>query len=136
MSAVTSLRREHEVLGGERRERPRLEFPRNPHPRPDELLSSCQGYEVDVPEGRLGVVTELRFGRRYDRPDLLVVRTGRLRRRAVLVPVELVEEIVPVEERLVLRCVPAADAAGSRSRRSGPSAPRRSVVARASGQIG
>lgn len=58
-------------------------------------LMRCDGFRVDNDDNRAGVVVEPRFGRRHDRPDFLCVRFGRLRRRLVLVPVELVRDIDP-----------------------------------------
>ncbi len=65
------------------------------------LLSSCAGFAVFDPGGRIGVVATLEFGSRFDRPDVLVVRRGLIRRRAFRVPVEQVVE-VDLERRRVL----------------------------------
>ncbi len=118
MSVVTTPRRMHTADGREQQARPLLVFPRSPLPQSDDVLSSCHGYEVEAPEARLGVVQELRYGRRHDRPDLLVVRAGRLRRRTLLVPVDLVEQALPEQRRLVLRSAPAAEEARRRVRGS------------------
>ncbi len=72
-----------------------LAFPRSRAFDRDYWLMRCEGYRVQAGDARAGVVDEVRFGSRLDRPDLLAVRTGRLVRRVVLVPVEEVEEIDP-----------------------------------------
>ena len=60
----------------------------------DYWLSRCEGFLVESPTGRgVGVVEGLRYGLRIDRPDLLEVGVGRLRRRVLLVPVDQVEHI-------------------------------------------
>jgi hypothetical protein len=64
-------------------------------------LSRCAGFAAFDPGGRIGVVTKLEFGSRSDRPDSLVVRLGRIRRRSIRVPVEQVFD-VDLERRRVL----------------------------------
>lgn len=66
-------------------------------------LRRCEGFRVDSPGGRVGTVAELRFRSNAERPDALAVRTGWLRRRLLLVPVEQVEHVLPRQERIVLR---------------------------------
>jgi len=67
----------------------------------DYWLRRCDGFGVDSAGGRLGVVKEIRYGPTSE-PELLVVRTGRLGRRRVLVPTDAVVEILPEERRLVV----------------------------------
>jgi hypothetical protein len=109
-----------------RAERPR---PKLPHPRPasldgdairpkdengnaatgdrrEDLLSRCDGFDVEAPEGPVGFVEGLRFGSRIDRPDLLEVRGGRFGRQLLLVPVEEVDEIRVADHCVVLRSAP------------------------------
>lgn len=74
----------------------------------DYWLCRCEGFVVDSPAGRVGFVEGVRFRSRLDRPDLLAVRAGLLRRRRLLVPIEEVVNIVPREERLILRAAPAS----------------------------
>jgi hypothetical protein len=75
----------------------------------DYWLCRCEGFRVESPTGRrVGLVEELRFRSRLDRPDALAVRTGLLGRRLLLFPVEDVAELVPREERLVLRTAPSS----------------------------
>ena len=72
----------------------------------DYWLCRCEGFDVESPAGRIGVVEGLRFLSRIDQPDLLEVRTGLFGRRVVLVPVAEVESISSREERIVLRATP------------------------------
>lgn len=69
-------------------------------------LCRCEGFWVDTPTGRIGLVEGLRFRSRIDQPDLLEVRAGLLRRRLLLIPSDQVEDIFVAEERLVLRETP------------------------------
>jgi hypothetical protein len=80
----------------------------DPHPSKQSLdrhlwLCRCEGFEVDSPAGRVGVVDGLRFGESVDRPDVLEVRAGPFRRKLLLIPVEEVDHIFSDEQRLVLR---------------------------------
>jgi hypothetical protein len=84
-----------------------LEFPRHLSWDQDYWLCRCEGFRVDAPNGRLGLVEAVRFGARLDRPDELVVRGGLLRNRTLVVPVSEIEEVVPRQQRLVLRCARA-----------------------------
>ena len=79
--------------------------------RPDReyWLRRCEGFRVETPSGRLGIVESLRFGRLHDRPDELVVRVGLLRSRLVAVDVDDVETVLPREQRIVLRRDPGRD---------------------------
>lgn len=70
-------------------------------------LSRCEGFRVDTPEGRYGLVEAVMFRVRPDDPDALVVRTGMLGRRLVLVPIEDVADVTPRKERIGLARVPA-----------------------------
>lgn len=56
-----------------------LEFPRHLSWDHDYWLGRCEGFRVDAPSGRLGLVEAVRFGARLDRPDELLVRGGVLR---------------------------------------------------------
>ncbi len=64
-----------------------LEFPRHLSWDHDYWLGRCEGFRVDAPSGRLGLVEAVRFGARLDRPDELLVRGGVLRNRTLVVPV-------------------------------------------------
>jgi len=82
------------------------EFPRRLSWDQDYWLCRCEGFRVDAPTGRLGLVEAVRFGSRLDRPDELLVRGGVLRNRRLVVPVSDVQEVVPRQQRLVLRSAP------------------------------
>jgi hypothetical protein len=69
-------------------------------------LSRSEGFRVDTPEGRYGLVEAVMFRMRPDDPDALVVRTGMLGRRLVLVPIEEVADVTPRRERISLVRVP------------------------------
>jgi hypothetical protein len=69
-------------------------------------LCRCEGFRVDSPEGRFGLVEAVMFRVRPDEPDALIVRVGVLGRRLVIVPIEDVADIVPRRERVRLRRVP------------------------------
>jgi hypothetical protein len=83
-----------------------LEFPRYLSWDHDYWLCRCEGFRVDAPNGLLGLVEAVRFGARLDRPDELLVRGGVLRNRTLVVPVSDVQEVVPRQQRLVLRRAP------------------------------
>lgn len=69
-------------------------------------LARCEGFRVDSPEGRYGRVEAVMFRVRPDDPDALVVRTGVLGRRLVLVPADDVADVTPRRERISLARVP------------------------------
>jgi hypothetical protein len=73
-------------------------------------LRRCDGFRVDSPEGRVGVVEEVRYASRCDRPDAIAVRAGLLGRLLLLVPVAEVAWIPPARERVVLHRSPRATA--------------------------
>lgn len=68
----------------------------------DYWLHRCEGFRVESPEGGIGRVTGLRFGGSIE-PEFLEVRTGLFNRRALLIPVERVEEIIPERKMISLR---------------------------------
>ena len=72
----------------------------------DYWLCRCEGFWVDSPAGRIGLVEGVRFLSRIDQPDLLEVRAGLLGRQLLLIPSDQVEEIIFAEGRLVLRETP------------------------------
>ena len=74
-----------------------LEFPRPLSWDHDYWLCRCEGFSL---------VEAVRFGARLDRPDELLVRGGVFRNRTLVVPVSDVREIVPLQQRLVLRSAP------------------------------
>jgi hypothetical protein len=87
----------------------------DPHPSQesrlrDYWLCRCEGFSVDSPTGRVGVVEGLRYQSRLDQPDLLEVRAGLFGRKLLEVSIEEVEAVVSAEERVVLRSDPRAGA--------------------------
>jgi hypothetical protein len=69
-------------------------------------LGRCEGFRVDSPDGRFGLVEAVMFRRRPDEPDALVVRAGVLGRRLVLVPIDDVADVVPRRKRVALSRTP------------------------------
>lgn len=67
------------------------------------ILDSCVGYVVDSPDGRIGTVTQVRYGRR-DRtlPAALVVRAGRSGVRLLHIPVSQLAAVRVGERRVIL----------------------------------
>jgi hypothetical protein len=108
-------------------ELPTVELRRSPEPgERDYELHRCQGFDVYSGEERLGVVDGVVYGSRFDRPDVLEVRSGRFGRRPLLVPVEDVEAIEPDEAAVVVR---AGSSSASRRRLSAAVARLRSPLA-------
>jgi hypothetical protein len=68
-------------------------------------LRTCEGFQVDSEDGRLGIVEEVRLspGRQ---PAALAVRTGLFRLRLETVPVSDVERVIPRQKRVLLRPAP------------------------------
>ena len=69
----------------------------------DYWLGRCEGYRVESARRRIGIVESMTFVSRADRPDALVLRTGFLRRKPLVVPITDVVEIIPRELRIVVR---------------------------------
>jgi len=69
-------------------------------------LSHCIGCAAHDPGGRLGVVADLEYGSRTDRPDFLLVPRGLFRRRTLRIPVEQVMEIDLDARRVVIHGAP------------------------------
>lgn len=74
-------------------------------------LCRSEGFRVDTPEGRYGMVEAVMFRVRPDEPDALIVRSGMLGRRLVIVPIEDVSDVVPRRQRIELRRVPEVSGA-------------------------
>jgi hypothetical protein len=68
-------------------------------------LSNCEGFRVDSPHGRFGLVEAVMF-RSPREPDALIVRSGILARRLVLVPIDDVAEVLPRRQRILLARIP------------------------------
>ena len=69
-------------------------------------LCRAEGFRVDSPEGRFGLVEAVMFRVRPDEPDALIVRAGVLGRRLAIVPIEDVADVLPRKERIVLSRAP------------------------------
>jgi hypothetical protein len=78
-------------------------------------LRRCEGFTVEVGGESLGTVEAVRFGRRHDRPDTLIVIRGGHRHKPLLVPVDTVAEISPERAHVTL----SLDPRERTSRRSG-----------------
>ncbi len=72
----------------------------------DYWLMRCEGFTVRLDGRTAGVVEELRFASRLDRPDVLVVRRRRLSRRRLLVPAGDVADIDPRGRQILVRRLP------------------------------
>ncbi len=94
-------------------------------------LARCEGWHVETPSGRLGTVCRLLYGSDVDTPDALLIQTGILRRRQILIDTQTVSGIVPSEGKLLLDATPDVvdlptvlrdRVASGRDRRSKPAA--------------
>ncbi len=78
--------------------------PQSPWPLDEDYwLGHCEGFYVDGPAGRLGVVERLVYRSRADRPDVVAVALGVWRARIAEVAVADVAEVWPAQGRLVVR---------------------------------
>jgi hypothetical protein len=68
----------------------------------DFTLGHCHGFDVVEGGVAVGIVSDVRYGSRLDRPDEVEITTGRLRRRRVWIPVEEVVEVSFEDESVVL----------------------------------
>jgi hypothetical protein len=68
----------------------------------DYWLCRCEGFRVDSDRGRLGIVEEVRFASRVDRPDWLALRSGFFARNLRVVPVDAVAAIYPREGLILI----------------------------------
>lgn len=66
-------------------------------------LAHCEGYRVDSPGGRVGLVEEVRRVDGDERAESLAVLAGMYGRRRLMIPVSEVGVIVPHAERLFLK---------------------------------
>jgi hypothetical protein len=69
-------------------------------------LRRCEGFRADSPQGRVGFVEELRHSSSVEEPDAIAVRAGLFSSLFLIVPTGEVEEIVPEQERMLLRRSP------------------------------
>lgn len=72
-------------------------------------LSHCEGYRVRAGRRDVGVVEEVLLEPPFDRPAGLLVCGGLLGRRRTFVDVDHVDEIVPREQRILLRSLDAVE---------------------------
>jgi hypothetical protein len=72
-------------------------------------LCRCEGFRVDSPDGRFGLVEAVMFRVRPEEPDALIVRAGVLGRKLVIVPLDAIEDVLPRRQRVVLNRVPDLD---------------------------
>ena len=81
--------------------------PRSPWPVDEAYwLAHCEGFRVDGPDGRIGVVEHVVYESRPDVPDVVSVASGRWRLRSTDVPIADVLEVRPEQERLLVRRPP------------------------------
>jgi hypothetical protein len=73
----------------------------------DYWLGHCEGFRVDCPDGRVGIV-ETVLGDE-DEPTALAVREGLFALETVIVPIEDVVEVHPRAERILLAAAPARE---------------------------
>ena len=85
-------------------------------------LAHCEGFHVDGPDGRIGVVEHVVSESWFDLPDVVSVASGRWRLRSTDMPIADVLEVRPEQKRLVVR------RAGGRHRRPGWAARVRHVL--------
>jgi hypothetical protein len=69
-------------------------------------LARCEGFCVDSPDGRIGLVERVNFRAGPDRPDSISVRAGRLGRWLFVFPIDEITDVVPTREQVVLRASP------------------------------
>lgn len=69
-------------------------------------LRRCEGFRVVAGSDSVGMVEAVRFGRRHDRPDVLIVAGGGRRGRTWQIPVELITEICHADELILLAADP------------------------------
>jgi hypothetical protein len=83
-----------------------LRFPRTLSFNADYWLCRCEGFKVERAGTTLGVVEEVHYRSRPDRPDVLVVRGGRLGTRSFEIAVDEIEKLLPRQGRVLLRPAP------------------------------
>lgn len=83
-----------------------LRFPRTLSFDADYWLCRCEGFKVERAGRPLGIVEEVHYRSRPDRPDVLVVRGGRLGTRSFEVTVDEIDKLLPRQGRVLLRSAP------------------------------
>ena len=74
----------------------------------DRDLTTCLGFQVDGPNGRIGTVIGIAYGSQTHRPDAIEIRVGLFHRIVIAVPPEEVIAADPSTKRLTLRRDPRA----------------------------
>ncbi len=74
-------------------------------------LCRCEGFNVESPDGSVGVVEKVRLWRGPDEQHALVVRTPLFGGGVLTVPVDEVEHVFPRERRITLSVSPLAELA-------------------------
>lgn len=69
----------------------------------DYWLHHCDGFRVDGPDGRIGVVDHVEHSFEADAPDVVAVASGLWRIRMSRIPLTDVVEVQPGRGRLVVR---------------------------------
>lgn len=72
----------------------------------DHWLARCEGFRVDSPDGRIGLVERVNYGARPGRPESISVRAGRVGRWLLTFSIDEVADVVPTREQVVLRASP------------------------------
>ena len=72
-----------------------------------QAVSSCVGYLVDSPDGRIGMVRDIRYQRRRrTQPTALVVGAGQNGARLLVIPISQLAGVSTSDRRVVLRASP------------------------------
>ncbi len=66
-------------------------------------LHHCDGFRVDGPDGRIGVVDHVEQDLEADAPDVVAVASGLWRIRRIRIPLTEVVEVQPGRRRIVVR---------------------------------
>jgi hypothetical protein len=72
-----------------------------------------RGFQVDSPDGRIGIVDFVFMDAEGARPEALAVLAGLFGRRTVIVSIDAVESVNPRRRRVMLRSPPQQPEAGS-----------------------
>jgi hypothetical protein len=70
-------------------------------------LRECDGFRVDSPLGRLGVVQEVRFREGEPSPYRLAISAGLFGGRLLIIDASEIAAILPRQRRLILEFAPA-----------------------------
>lgn len=70
---------------------------------PEYWLAHCEGYRVESPGGRVGIVEDVRHAEGAERAESLAVLAGMFGRRRLIIDVRDVSAIVPYEQCVLLK---------------------------------